>query len=854
MQKTIINPQVITDHDPLIQEILTALQLDSVPQVKINLNPDGASYERPIALFAVADGNLQFLMPNLQGRARTYKNIATLDPIVLTMIKDAVEDKEWKYGHLNNAFEVFVPDFVSTHFSLKKQIQHLIIVDDPISALLLCHHGISTVAIPGYPYCTPDSIPSSILGTLTELCHVCSVETISYIVPSDVVKITFKEDIDLLKKPKSVYTSIWNLNIALCQKLNIKFHFGYVNPESEYRRLYDLLYGFDDVTASETLDAIKKEILNTFAKPTFKYIAKYDLHNAKTLTVKEIFGTQDGPVSFYEKHCRTIMGDPFKFGKAIYQYDYDQEKPVYHRSAEAGQFVCISGTYYIRGKKGDPHTKTDRPFMERFTPESFRMKFKYLTKEQLKTLQHQIPYYDSAESVPSHTDYLQDWETVESDTGFSLKFYNMYKKLMHKPKKGSIDLSMKFIKHIFGENEITYKGKTYLSWQLGLDYVKLLYCNPRQKLPILSLVSHVRQTGKTQFWDWMKEILGDNSTHISENDIASQFTSLFAGKLLAVMEETYIEKIQTFERLKELVTASNLKLEKKGKDAFEITNYIKVGISSNKITNFATIDKAETRFWVIQVPLIPKSHYDIHFKTKIFGEIPAFLDYLLNMPYHTECETRSWFADELIRTDALERVKNKSRSQNEILVERTILTYMKMFNLVWCNLSKNDIRDLSQERDLTFKTINLILENKWNKEPSNRGLKYTFYEEIASPVAPDGFEINEINKRASYYTFTLSDFVENLNLNELTLSQIKDIAEHENNAMYPINDNWKGNKNIMFHPAVISYLEYMSKLNPEKFNAPNDVLNYLQDNSDSLFTFLDIVNGGRSIDDIHLPF
>lgn len=848
MQKTTIQPPVAKDHDPLIQEILTALQLDKIPTVKLNLNPDGSSHEIPVSLFAVADGNLQFLMPNLQGRARTYKNILSVDPIVLTMVHEAVEDKEWKYGHLNNAFEVFVPELISTQFMIKKQIQHLVLVDDPISALLLCHHGINAVAIPGYPYTTPDSIPSSILGTLTELCHVCQVETISYIVPSDVVKITFKEDLDLLKKPKSVYTSIWNLNIALCHKLNIKFHFGYVNPESEYRRIFHLLSGFHDTKDTKTLDKIKKEILNTFAKPTFKYIAKYDMHNAKVLTVKEIFGIQDNAVSFYEKHCRTIMGDPFKFGKAIYQYDYDQEKAVYHRSAEAGQFVCIAGTYYIRGKRGLPNG-CERPMMERFTPESFPMKFKYLSKDQIKTLQKQIPYFDSAEAIPSHSDYMQDWETVEDDTGFTLKFYNMYKKLMHKPKKGSFDLSMKFIKHIFGDNEITYKGKTYRSWQLGLDYVKLLYCNPQQKLPILSLVSHERQTGKTQFWDWMKEILGDNATHISENDIASQFTSLFAGKLLAIMEETYIEKIQTFERLKELVTASNLKLERKGKDAFEITNYIKVGISSNKITNFATIDKAETRFWVLQVPSIPKALYDIHFRSKLYAEIPAFLDYLLSIPYHTECETRSWFADELIKTDALERVKSKSRSQNEILVERTILTYMRMFNLVWCDLSKNDIRDLSGEKDLTFKTINLILENKWNKEPSNRGLKYTFHEEVASSVAPDGYVINEISKRASYYTFTLSDFVENINLNELTLSEIKQISEHENNAMHPINENWKGNKDIMFHPAVIAYLEYMAKINPEKWTCTNDVLNYLLDNSASLYDFLDIISGGNSIVD-----
>lgn len=805
MQKTTIQPPVAKDHDPLIQEILKTLGITNVPTVTLNLNPEGHSKEIEVPLFSAHEGNLNFLMPNLQGRARTIKDKGALDPVTLTKVSEAVEEKEWLYGTNNSAFDVFIDDAITRKYMLKKEIVHLVLVDDPITCMLLNKDGIDSIAIPGYPYCTPDSIPNHILNTLTELCLICSVKKLSYIVPSDVVELKFKEDLDCYKKPKSVFTSIWNLYLAICMKLHIKLHFAYFNPELAGRRI-SIALSHEIVRDIKVIEEIKHEILNTFATPNNKWLVKHDLSDAKMFNIKEIFGIQDNAVSFYEKHSKTIMGDPFKFGKAIYQYDYDQEKAIYHRSAEAAQFVCIAGTYYIKGKSVRANG-SERPVMDRFPGEAFPMKFYYLNKEQIKTLQKQIPYFDSAEGIPSHTDYIQDWETVDNDTGFTLKFYNMYKRLMHKPKKGSIDLSMKFIKHIFGDNEIIYKGKTYRSWQLGIDYVKLLYCNPKQKLPIVCLVSHERQTGKTLFWDWMKEIFGDNATHITENDITSQFTTLFAGKLLAIMEETYIEKIQTFERLKELVTASHLKLEKKGKDAFEITNYMKVGISSNKITNFAAIDKAETRFWVLQVPPIPKSHYDVHFNTKLFAEIPAFLEYLTDMPYHSECETRSWFADELIKTDALERVKTKSRSQNEILVERTILTYMRQFNLVWCELSKKDIRDLSEEKDLTFKTINLILENKWNKEPSNRGVKYTYYEELASSVSPDGYVINPVDRKGMYYTFTLSDFIQNIDINELTFHQIIDIIEHENNPIYPISEGWK-ESNILIHPEVVRYLEH----------------------------------------------
>lgn len=809
MQKTIIQSTlVVPDLDPLINETLQTLGINEIPTVTLNLNPDGHSKEIEVPLFNVHEGNINFLMPNLQGRARTIKNKGILEPVILTKIEESTEEKEWKFGINNSAFDVFIDYAITRKFMLGKEIVHLILVDDPITAMLLNIDGIDAIAIPGYPYSSTDSIPNHIISTLTELCTICSVKKLSYIVPSDVVELNFKEDLDLYKKPKSVFTSIWNLYLALCMKLNIKYHFAYFNPELTGRRI-SIALSHAIVRDVKVIEEVKKEILNTFETPNNKWLVKYDLSNAKMFSIKEIFGIQDNAVSFYEKHCKTIMGDPFKFGKAIYQYDYDKEKAVYHRTAEAAQYICIAGTYYIKGKSVRANG-SERPVLDRFPAEAFPMKFYYLNKEQIKSLQKQIPYFDSAEGIPSHTDYIQEWETVDSDTGFTLKFYNMYKKLMHKPKKGSIELSMKFIRHIFGENEITHKGKKYQSWQLGLDYVKLLYCNPKQKLPILCLVSHERQTGKTLFWDWMKEIFGDNATHITENDIASQFTSLFAGKLLAIMEETYIEKIQTFERLKELVTASHLKLEKKGKDAFEITNYMKVGISSNKISNFATIDNEETRFWVLQVPPIPKGHYDIHFTTKLFAEIPAFLAFIEEMPYHTECETRSWFADEIIKTDALERVKAKSRSQNEILIERTILTYMLEFNLTWCELTKTDIRDLSQEKDLNFKQINLILENKWNKEPSNRGLIYTFYEQLASSIAPEGFVRNEVTKKGMFYTFTLSDFERNINLNSLSLKQILEIIEHENNPLHPISQGWKESKAILVHPEIIKISEIIN--------------------------------------------
>ncbi len=53
----------------------------------------------------------------------------------------------------------------------------------------------------------------------------------------------------------------------------------------------------------------------------------------------------------------------------------------------------------------------------------------------------------------------------------------------------------KLVSHIFGEQ-----------YELGMDYLQLLYLRPVQKLPILLLVSEERNTGKTTFLNFLKAL------------------------------------------------------------------------------------------------------------------------------------------------------------------------------------------------------------------------------------------------------------------------------------------------------------------------------------------------------------
>lgn len=84
--------------------------------------------------------------------------------------------------------------------------------------------------------------------------------------------------------------------------------------------------------------------------------------------------------------------------------------------------------------------------------------------------------------------------------------------------------------HIFGKQ-----------YNLGLDYLQLLFLQPLQKLPILLLVSEERNTGKSTFLNFLKAVFGDNVTFTNE-DFRSQFNSDWTGKLLIVVDEVLLNR------------------------------------------------------------------------------------------------------------------------------------------------------------------------------------------------------------------------------------------------------------------------------------------------------------------------
>lgn len=351
-----------------------------------------------------------------------------------------------------------------------------------------------------------------------------------------------------------------------------------------------------------------------------------------------------------------------------------------------------------------------------------------------------MPKYVGWANEPSHTNY-------EAVIG---KWLNLYQPLPHEPRKGDIPITKQFLKHIFGDH-----------YELGIDYLQLLYLQPKQKLPILLLLSKERNTGKSTFLKFLKAIFSANATFNTNEDFKSQFNSDWANKLLIMIDEAFLDKIEYTERLKNLSTATLYKTEAKGKDRVECDFHGKFILCSNNVERPVIIEPGETRFWVIQVPRIKSD--DTLLLEKLIYEIPAFLYFLLHRRLLTERESRMWFSFDLYHTRTLDRIIAGNRSRLEQQIAYLICDIMDQFELDRIDICPKDIYSLLMTKggagryDLEERNIKKVLQFSWGLNPVGNTLTYRRY-----TVNLNNFsEYQSSSALGRYYTIT-RDFIKNI--------------------------------------------------------------------------------------------
>ena len=293
-----------------------------------------------------------------------------------------------------------------------------------------------------------------------------------------------------------------------------------------------------------------------------------------------------------------------------------------------------------------------------------------------------VPKYDGFCTVPDHVDYRP---VVD-------KFLNLYEPIGYKPQEGEFPCIRSLVRHIFGDQ-----------YELGMDYLQLLYLRPVQKLPILLLVSEERNTGKSTFLNFLKALFQNNVTFNTNEDFRSQFNADWAGKLLIVVEA-------------------------KGKDRDEIAFFAKFVLCSNNEYLPVIIDAGETRYWVRKIDRLQSD--DTDFLQKLKAEIPAFLYHLQHRTMATKKESRMWFAPKLIETEALRKIIRSNRNRLEIEMCELMLDIMDSTDTDSFSFCYNDILLLLVHSQVKAERhqVRKVLQECWKLMPASNTLTYTTYQ------------------------------------------------------------------------------------------------------------------------------
>ena len=318
-----------------------------------------------------------------------------------------------------------------------------------------------------------------------------------------------------------------------------------------------------------------------------------------------------------------------------------------------------------------------------------------------------VPKYDGFCTVPNHLKYQKEIEG----------FLNLYEPIEHKPQQGDFSHIQSLMRHIFGEQ-----------YELGMDYMQLLYLQPTQKLPIVLLVSEERNTGKSTFLNFLKAVFENNVTFNTNEDFRSQFNSDWAGKLLIVVDEVLLNRREDSERLKNLSTTFTYKVEAKGKDRTEIAFFAKFVLCSNNEYLPILIDAGETRYWVRKI--MPLQNDDTNFLQKLKAEIPAFLYFLTQRELSTTQESRMWFNPRLTHTTALQKIIRSNRNRLEIEMTELLLDIMSNMNVESVSFCLNDLVTLllySQVKVEKYQ-VRKVVQEVWKLTSAHNSLSYTAYE------------------------------------------------------------------------------------------------------------------------------
>lgn len=535
----------------------------------------------------------------------------------------------------------YFPPKLCQYFEEEKEIETLILTEGAKKAwkIMVVSDQVSCVGLTSITHYR-DQETKTLHHDILRLIDRCKVQNVVVLWDSDCLNISEKDltaGEDLTRRPATFYNALKQIRqmlLAHNEQLSVFF----------YHILSDSLpgnpKGLDDLVLAAEQEQQLEEVLVELGQPGARknyYLHKQNI-SSSTSQLIDYFGINDVQ-RFWKLHRDKIGEDTtFNFRGDLFQWQTEEDKLVLIRPAWANRVSRIGDDYFelidqptINKERGDEALQFRKELVKR-SPQTLRMKYG-------KQFARHVPYFEGFCCIPDHFNLKLEHSS----------FYNRYHPLRHEPQEGDCSNILKLVKHIFGEEQREHKGKSYPMYELGLDYVQLLLMKPTQQLPVLILYSPENQTGKSTFGNLLMAMFGDNTIQISNSDLRSDFNEPLAGKLLAVCEETLLDRKNDVERIKALSTAEQVTINAKNQRQYSIDFFCKFQFYSNN-KRMIYVTEHDDRFWILRIKQIDKDERDPLFNAKVKAEIPAFLYYLKNRKLVTPHEGRMYFHPDLYLT------------------------------------------------------------------------------------------------------------------------------------------------------------------------------------------------------------
>jgi len=683
------------------------------------------------------ESNIKIHYFNLQGQPYRWKSDEQKMSKDFIRIRLAQPKGDQKYHQDKGSpqFPFFPPEIIKKYQAAKYhseegntgnnevgKINTLFLVEGEFKALKGSLCGIDIIGLPSIHGFYNGDIKGRLHEDIQDLLITCGVERVAFLVDADLISIKWAEGKDLATRPESFYGSVKSFRESLQNLIDsdkAKLHlvyFMYVHPKymNDAKGLDDLLCKY----AEKQVEIVEDLYSLSGALKHFKGWQINDLNKDVIGRLRKELGLIDEQ-EFYKTYQDFIGAREFKYKRRRYIYNEEKKEVVFVRHEDADKFMRIGPDWVKVITKLNKYGETE----EEIVP----WKISEITRDYKR-------YPDFLDQIMKYDDFCNEPAFNQSYKRVHHGCFNLCAPLTWSPKPGSIQTSIKFLKHIFqgkstvilddeGKpvNELLTLGDPFA---VALDWLSIMLQYPKQMLPVPMLVSKENNTGKSTFLKFLQLIFKSNMAVLNNELFKMRFNGHYITKFIIAIDEGFldVDKKAEKERLKQLVTSDSAYLEHKGMNVRKINFYSKVIICSNDADKVMKIDEGESRWFVVKVPVVSDDQKDPDLELKLKAEVEAFIHFLLSRQIFHPRKDRLWFKAEWFITDQMRTIIAETKNRIDKVFEEWIREQFALYGLDQLEYPmKNIVEQLNDLKVSKYKVdsvdVKAYLKSKGMAEP-----------------------------------------------------------------------------------------------------------------------------------------